>query len=383
LPDYVKKISFDGIILGPTFLGARFRSQTYTRIRKEYGFIKKSGAYKIALPQDDYDCSAILDRWMVEWEVNKVYTVCPDHWGVLYPKYLKQGGNLELGYTGYISNELIKRAANPLELSKRNLDVCYRASNLRPNFGRLGAIKSDIAHLFLEATKSFELKYDISVDTNDIIPGEKWLDFIESSKCILGTNSGSSLLDPEGEIRKCVSDILDKNPNAPFTDVEEQCFPGLDGNYIFTAISPRVFEAGLLKTAQILIPGLYSRDLEPWEHFIPLNEDLSNVDEVVTAIKDLETLERITESCKERLLSLPELRMETHVNNLLNDLRSNEMKHYNQKIGDKENALILKYSRNTILKSFFVWMIDDIKKFITYRFPFTRTIYRKVCRMMM
>ena len=29
-------------------------------------FVRQSSAFKVAMPQDEYDCNAILDQWMVD-----------------------------------------------------------------------------------------------------------------------------------------------------------------------------------------------------------------------------------------------------------------------------------------------------------------------------
>jgi hypothetical protein len=305
-----------------------------------------------------------------------VYTVCPEYWDVLYPNFLKKGGSLDLGYTGYISDELIKRANNDIPINCRSIEVCYRASKLRPNFGRLGLMKSEIANLFLEATKEYNLKTDISIKDRDVIPGRKWLNFIESSKCTLGSNSGSSVLDPEGEIRRCVYKLLDKRPGTTFIEAEKRCFPEIDGRYIFTAISPRVLEAGLLKTAQLLVEGPYSGFIEPWHHYIPLKENLSNIDEVIIAIKDDGFLEYITENCKDQLLTIDELRIVNYVKKILQDLSRNEKYHLARNAITERH--LIKHSAHLLRKGFLIWLIDDLKKFIERYLPFVKILYRKL-----
>lgn len=377
LPDFVKGLKFHGIILGPTFLCARNHPHEYAHRLKEYQFIQYSDAFKIALPQDDYDCSALLDRWVTQWRIDKVYTVCPDHWDILYPEYLKSGGKLVLGYTGYISKDLIKRASSLKALGDRKIDVCYRASRLPPNFGRLGFIKGEIGPRFQRAFGDQSLKLDISVDGTKMIPGSRWLDFIESARCTLGTNSGSSLLDPEGKIRKKVNSYLVRNPDATFEEVESVCFPGLDGKYIFTAISPRVLEAGLLKTGQIMIPGPYSDLISPWEHYIPLNEDCSNKEEVVNALKDQGFMERMTVSCKEALLSEPQIMMDAHVSNILSDIESGVTI---KNVRSNDEQIVRAIRRHRVqMEAFnrFYWPALDSLVFISRRFPILGRMYRK------
>ena len=125
LPDYVREIDFHGVVLGPTFLCNRYHPEALERVQRDYGFIRDLPAFKIALPQDDYDCSAVLDGWMTDWKVDLLHTVCPAHWDVLYPAF-SRAGRIELGYTGYIGEDLLRRAEQ-VSTGPRPIDVGYRA----------------------------------------------------------------------------------------------------------------------------------------------------------------------------------------------------------------------------------------------------------------
>ena len=58
-------------------------------------------------------------------------------------------------------------------------------------------------------------------------------------------------------------------------------------------ITPRSFEAIAMKTVQVMYPGEYSGILEPWRHYIPINRDFSNLNEVINAIKNDEFLQEM------------------------------------------------------------------------------------------
>jgi len=92
------------------------------------------------------------------------------------------------------------------------------------------------------------------------------------------------------------------HPDATFTEIEAACFPGLDGRAEMTAISPRLFDAAMLGTAQILIEDDYLRVLEPWEHYIPTNSSVSNIDEIADALRNLALLEQLTEATRDALI---------------------------------------------------------------------------------
>ncbi|KOR28875.1 hypothetical protein TI03_03695, partial [Achromatium sp. WMS1] len=318
-PNYLKQINYHLIILGPTFLCVRYRPNKLEKIFDYYDFIRHSSACKIALPQDDYDCSQILDEWMTDWKIDRVYSVCPpEYWNILYPKYTQQG-EIHLGYTGYISDKWITSWQHPRPNSQRKIDVSYRASKLPANFGSVGYLKGEIADRFIYALpKNHRLKLDISVKAKDLIPGHHWHEFIENSKFCLATPSGSSLLDQRGLYRKSVQQFNLTYPNANFDTIKANCFPGEDQKYLFLAISPRNIEAALAETVQIATPGTYSGLMRPNEHLIPLAEDCSNIKDVLEMMTDENLITNIKKACKESMLSEPRLRRNVFVNELIN-----------------------------------------------------------------
>jgi hypothetical protein len=358
LPEFVKDIRLDAIILTQTFLSKRNDPTLYRKIRSNYDFIKDTDAFKIALPQDDYTCCNILDKWMIEWNIDLVYTVCHDHWDVLYKNYYATG-RLVQGYTGYISNNLIRRGRDVKLIENRPIDVSYRAASLSPVFGKLGKIKTEIGELFEKAAQEFNLNLDLSTKSSATITGTAWFDFIENSKSMLGVNSGSSLLDPEGLINIKVYNYVQLNPSASYEEIEAKCFPGLDGKYIFTAISPRNIECALLKTTQLLTPGTYSNFIKPWEHYLPIEPDMSNIRENIAILKNVKQLEKITSSCKNAILSYPELRYENHVADLL--IRIKEGTQLSGEQRDNTIHLIEKYKLLISKSQKFFWMKKRFK----------------------
>ena len=315
LPEYVKAIAFDLIVLDVTLLCSRWRPKAdFEELKREYNFVAGSNAVKIAFPQDEYDCNELLDSWMCEWNVDIVFSVISKHWDILYPNYSKIG-RIQLGYTGYIDRSLIDFPLKPF--NERTIDIGYRARKLPPYFGRIGETKWTIGRDVLALSKHYGLNSDIVLGGQGVLIGNQWLEFINNSKFTLGSNSGSSLLDPRGEIQQAVRGYIAGFPEADFKEVEEHCFKGLDGHYTFTAISPRVLEAAMLKSCQILVEGDYSGLIRPWEHYIPLKEDLSNMSEVVSAMNDLSLVSRMCEQCRSVLLDCKGLHYETRAQKII------------------------------------------------------------------
>ncbi len=345
LPDFVRDIEFDGIILGTTFLGNRYSLKRLKKVLKHYDFVRQSSAIKIALPQDDYDCCFILDKWMVDWNVDILYPVCSENWDILYPLFSKKG-ILKLGYTGFISEEMINRWCYPKSIEQRKIDVSYRVSNWGRNFGFIGNIKTVIGDLFFDKVKDLGFHLDLSSHAKDMIPGHAWHDFLEDSRFVLGANSGSSLLDPKGEIKKKVNRYLTENPNASFAETEAACYPGEDGRFVFTALSPRNIESAIIKSVQILTPGRYSDILQPHKHYLPLEPDLSNINDIIKFIRDLESAKAIANACKEAILSVDALRFTHHVSELIKEIENGiSRKKHSAKDMNNQKALFQKHEK--------------------------------------
>lgn len=306
LPDFIHGIEFDAIILDVTFLCLRWADPaTYQQARHDFAFVADSNAVKIAYPQDEYDCNRILDDWMCDWNVDVVFSVISSHWDILYPRFHSKG-EIRLGFTGYIDDALVDFPRLPFH--KRNIDIGYRARKLLPYFGGIGETKWQIGLRVAERARSAGLQTDIIVGDSGTLLGLQWLNFINNSKFTLGSNSGSGLLDPYGEIQRAVRKYLRQHPQANFQEVESQCFVGLDGRYTMTAISPRVFEAGLLESCQILVEGEYSDVLQSWQHYIPIKSDAADFDQVLLAMQDRVLVDRLRRDCRSALLDCNALR---------------------------------------------------------------------------
>lgn len=306
LPDYVSEQDFHAIVLDVTFLTARWASLEFLSARKNaYDFVRESSAIKIAFPQDDYDCNVLLDDWMCEWNVDVVFSVIATGWEVLYPRYHMQG-NIRLAYTGYIDESLINWPNKPFQ--QRTIDIGYRAKKLPPYFGRVGQTKWTIGRDVARLARNSGLNVDIELGEQGTLFGDAWLKFISNSKFTLGSNSGSSLLDPIGDIQRHVRAYLIAYPEADFEAIELACFPGQEGLHRFTAISPRILEAALLNSAQILVDGEYSGIIKPSEHYIAIREDASNFEEVKSIMSDTDEVIKMISRCRDAILSVDALR---------------------------------------------------------------------------
>jgi hypothetical protein len=354
MPEYFKDFKFDAIILDVTLLCLRYpyHKKYFDFFMKNFDFIKNSDAVKIAFPQDDYDCSEILDNWMVDWGIDLVISPLADNpdIGEIYRKY-SQIGKIELGYTGYIDNDFFDLKNKVMPFEKRKVDICYRARKLPPYFGKIGELKWRIADIVKEKTKKYDLITDISYREKDTIIGKKWYEFLGNSKFTLGSLSGSSLIDPKGEIQEKVKEYCSKKPDYTYEEVEQLFYPGMD-KYNFTAISPRNIEAAFTLTGQILVEGPYSGILEPWVDYIPLKPDGSNYNEVYQAMVDKKFATQVIQNCYAKIVETKDLYYETVANKIINFIYEYKTKKHFQPENNELmfNNLLEKYNREMRLK---------------------------------
>lgn len=317
LPRFVQDFRFDMIVMNSSFLTSVFDRQRLNQLKADYGFLKDSEAFKVALPQDDYYCSEELDKLVTEWDVNLLYTVCPKHWDVLYPNYSKTTGKLLLGYTGYITPEILSQSSTPKARTLRSRDLSYRASG-KPSFpNKLATLKAQIGDIFLENISNDTLRFDISSNSSSFISGSAWWDFIEDSRCVLGSMSGSSNLIRNHETVDKIRAYQKMMPAASDDEIIQNCMSFGDAANVYEAISPRVIEAALLNSVQILVKGEYSEILTPYKDYMPIFGDflmgqrtITNKSEISEVLYSMPLQDELSSHCRNTILSFDRLRIE-------------------------------------------------------------------------
>lgn len=293
-PPWIAWTAPDLCILHTTFLCVRW-FHDFETYRRRFGWISRLSCPKVALPQDEYDHATVLDEWLLELGVTSVFSCFgPEQRQILYPT-LAQRVPFHETLTGFIDESAADALAGRMvPHSRRPTDIVYRARNLPYWFGSYGQLKHEIAEAVLERAPDHGLSTDVSTKPEDTIYGDRWLDFLMSGRAVIGAESGSSVLDVRGEIQRRISRLLAEQPDLTFEEVDAQMPPGWDA-YSFFAISPRHLEAVIAKTAQVLVEGSYSGVLEPERHYIPVRPDLSNLDEALERLQDVEAVEAMAD----------------------------------------------------------------------------------------
>jgi hypothetical protein len=309
----LREIRFHAVIVDSTALGAcRFRPRSLWEEHKaRWAFLRDVDAVKIAFPQDDYHESNTLDALFDDFRFDVVYTVIAQNPQLLYPRSRCRAELIPVltGYVDDASIDRLARRARPFE--RRRVDVGQRVTMYSPLGGRHARTKGKLAQAVAAAARSRGMRVDVSLNDADRIMGERWFVFLGDCRYVTGCEGGVGVWDPDGLIYDRVQAYLAAHPRASFEDVEAACFPGEDGRHVFSAVSPRLFEAALMRCCQVQIEAPYLGVLKPFEHYIPVASDLSNVAEAVELMRDRTGAQRRAESTYQALIEASEFRYST------------------------------------------------------------------------
>lgn len=259
---------------------------------------------RVLMPQDDYSRSDVLDRFVVDHHFDYVFTPITRDLHVLYPRATAAGVKFEEALTGYFEASdwhRISRFAQPFR--ERTIDVGQRVRYLPPQLGKKAGIKGRLAIEFGELSKARGFVCDVSTQSEDVLLGDDWWRFLGNMKFTVSRRGGASMADPTGRLADRVRRYQMRHPNATMEDIafNVSMKGGKEGD--FSAISPRLFEAAALGVCQILEPDHYVDGLEPWTHYIPLEADFSNIDEVFAAMRDDARCQEIVQASQRLLLA--------------------------------------------------------------------------------
>lgn len=294
---------FDLMILTYEVLGMRsepFWGVLVKRLRK----IAANSKRKIIFSQDDYMYAGKIEDLINKLKINSVYTPIKNDLEKIYRKTYKNNNlNFYEALTGYVDSSIYSQK-EPLKKPwvDREIDVGTRVRLLSSQFGSVAAKKGILAQEFKKVLELQNFKVDISTNTKDTLIGDEWYKFLGNIKFTIGRNGGASIVDYKGKISQTYKRYQVFHPEADLSSIE---FLGKETNNIvgnFSAISPRLFEAAAMGVCQILEHDSYLDLLEPWVDYIPINSDLSNIEEILSTMRDTDKCLEIIENCYEKLI---------------------------------------------------------------------------------
>jgi len=224
-------------------------------------------------------------------------------------------GNLDTSFyhvfPGYINSDV----QFDVPINKRNIDILSRGRWLKPKYGHLGYLKGTIGEEIVNYNNTHSCGLNINhsnfakARVNDYT---QWETLILNSKTILSTPTGcnvvSQALTAEG------GDLLDQAIiNGWSRNIEysyDQFVKIYDDNknvyteeLNFETISPKMFQAAVYKSALVMYRHNYANIFKPDIHYIPVETDHSNLDDVVAKIKDVDYLQEMVDRVYEDVVS--------------------------------------------------------------------------------
>ncbi len=257
---------------------------------------------KFIFLQDEYQKVNQTQHFLYRLGFNTLFTlVRPELFDEAYPdKRLKQLKKIYV-LTGYVDDAM--QSMTPPPVASRPLDASYRSRRCDYRLGTLAQEKTLIATEFVKRAEGRGLKLDVSIEESDRVYGDAWFDLLMRSKVVLGTESGASIWDRDGRITKKINQFLRKHQHASFDTVFEEVLKPYEGNLIYSAISPRVFEAAAAKTPMVMFVGDYSGVCIPNVHYIALEKDFSNIEDVFEKMKDDAYLQAMADRAYDDLIA--------------------------------------------------------------------------------
>jgi len=298
LNQHVDFSSFDVILV---FWSSYLLAPEWTEELREK--IRKTAALKVLFLQDEYRDVRQFNHVMAELGIQLIFTCVAekDH-ETFYPRSLIP--SLEGRHTvlpGYVPSYLEGLRGD--RSWSRSVDLGYRSRAVPYYLGDLGQEKRIVAERFQEISLRRGFRSDISVLEQDRLYGKAWLDFLRSSRCVLGSSSGASVIDFTGDIRKKCELFLAARPNATYAEVKQRFFAEVDWKVVIDTVSPRIFEAAALLCTLVHHEGGYGGVLRPEEHYICVRRDYSNIEDVIERIKDKGFCRRLAENADRDLIA--------------------------------------------------------------------------------
>ncbi len=259
---------------------------------------------RVLMPQDDYSSCAVLDQFVCDSGAEFVFTPITRDLEVLYPKAVSRGVTFAEALTGYWETATTlpyQGLSRPFDT--RRIDLGQRVRRLPPQFGAEGAQKGELAINFANRAREAGFIVDVSTRDEDVLVGDEWWKFLGDIRFTVGRLGGASVADPHGKLAQRVYRLKTRSPEISDEEISAKLRWHKARRGDFAAISPRLFEAAAMGVCQILERDHYFDEFEPWIHYIPLEADFSNLDEVFDAMVDHDRCREMVQRSQDLLIT--------------------------------------------------------------------------------
>jgi hypothetical protein len=306
-------VPFDAVIFNYCFWARRLPLPAYLNSK-----ISSFKGLKIAILQDEYDYFLWHEKTILSFGFDIIVTCVPErHWRDVFRDELFRKVSFVNALTGYVNDAHLKPTVyKPLEDRKWILGYRSRATSF--TYGRLTQEKVLIGRRMKEFCLERGISANIEVSEGSRIYGPAWPKFLGNCRAVLGTESGSNVFDFDGAVKPAIESYVAANPNVKFETVYDKFLRNVDGRIHMNQISPRVFETIAARTGLVLFEGGYSGVVLPWEHYIPLKKDFSNVDQVFAFVNDTRMLDQMIQRAYNDVIASGKYHFKVYISQLDN-----------------------------------------------------------------
>lgn len=316
MPEWLGSAEFDLAVVTAEALSHR-TTPFWPALERRIAAAMQSTKRRVIMPQDDYTHSALLDSLVIRAGIHSIYSPLISGLDLIYPRATKRGVDFVEALTGYFEPaKVAERQARSIPFRDRPIDIGQRVRKLPPQFGEIGIRKFEIAERVSEEARKRGLVVDFSPRPEDVMLGEAWFDFLGQTKFTVSCRGGSSIVDRHARIFYGLMNLKKIFPDMD----DERAFAISSWPKVITgsfdAVSPRLFDAAMMGVCQILLVDDYM-GMVPWEHYIPLERDYSNLDEVFEAMQTPGLAEKIAQNSADFLLDVRRFSYASIVNQML------------------------------------------------------------------
>ena len=264
--------------------------------------ILRRSSVRVVMPQDDYSSSSVLDDFVAANDIDYVFSPLTRDLRMLYPRSIAKGVSFHEAFTGYWeASTALPFLEYRKSFSERSIDLGQRVRHLPPQFGPLAQKKGQLAIDFAAKAEQEGFTCDVSTRDADVLIGSDWWKFLGNIRFTVGRLGGASIADPRGKLAAKAHQLALRNPSVTYEEIARKLRTSDLPQGDFTAISPRLFECAAMGVCQVLEEAHYFDGFEPWRHYLPLAQDMSNAAEVFAAMRDHDRCSEIANNAAEEL----------------------------------------------------------------------------------
>ena len=265
----------------------------HEKVRKN-AYIKFFQSYKgevVVIIQDEYYDVNVIRIILKLIKVDLILSCIPkEHQRTIYNS--TPNASIERVLTGYVPEK--NEIKIPQKIKGRKHFIFYRGKNLPYYYGKLGQWKKYIGIKMKEYCDNKGISCNIGWNEKDKLFGSDWINTMHDSKVTLATPSGLNVFHYDNKI---INSCTWKEKNIPgYTyEMAKKEFNLQDGPIKMGQISPKMFEAAMCGTVLVMYPGEYNGIFKKDIHYIELQPDFSNIEEVMSKIQDDDFLQKMSD----------------------------------------------------------------------------------------